>query len=710
MNKSEVVKTCKKQRTYSKRGLASQYENTRTCIEFYNGDTMSYEDRIQFVDEFGRRKRALVQFNKVQPNVDSVVGFMAQNRRQAKYIARLNGSEEQNLYSKYMNALYAYHRENMNADQIETDQDADMMINGYGAIDTDLSYVIGNATTDPNGEIIKVKLDAMRVGWDPAARGKNLLDARWAYYWEDYELRDALDLFQGSTEEDFEKVSDTTQTDTGYTFNPFGGLYDKVKLEDNVEWASKSEDMVRVYNQQWFEYDTFYRADNPLYSVANPEDALFIQARLQGLTEEIKAEYNGPDGIEVDDMFTFDPAAEIWTFDERTKRILVQEFGDLLNPVGFKRKCFYTAVISGKHVFTWFKSISQQGFSIKFKTGVYNAAGQFWVGMVNAMMQPAEYHNKALTELMFTIAANSKGGVMVEEDAVEDISDFEANWAKTDAVIKVSSGAISGGKIQEKARGAVPTGLENIITLSDAAISSNGVDPAFLGNIEKEDQSGILYKRRIRQVISKFARYFDSITLYQKEDARLMADLIRVWVENNNGQWVRITGEDRADQFVLVSEDNMAAEYDVSVQEAPQSPEDQQETAQVLGMYADKMAATGNMPAASAFWAESLQMLPLDGDVRNRLTKVLQPEGQVDPQVFAAMQAELEALKSEAAQLQMEKLKSDIAYNYARVPAEEAKVPKAAAETARTLEEAANKGLENDLIRQGNYNEVNVSI
>jgi len=57
----------------------------------------------------------------------------------------------------------------------------------------------------------------------------------------------------------------------------------------------------------------------------------------------------------------------------------------------------------------------------------------------------------------------------------------------------------------------------------------------------------LLYKRRIRQVVSKFARYFDSGTLYQKEDARLCADLIRVWVENNRGEWIRITGPDGAE-------------------------------------------------------------------------------------------------------------------------------------------------------------------
>jgi len=709
MTDIKLAEKLRKQRTSSKRGLSSQYENTLACQSFYNGNQMSYQDKIQFVDPEGRRKRATVNFNKVQSNVDSVVGFMAQNRTQAKYIARLQANEDQLIYSKNMNALYTFHRDNANADQIETDQDADMMICGYGAIETDLSYLVGNATTDPNGEIIKVRIQADRVGWDSSARQKNLLDARWVYYFDDYDLKDALSLFQGSVEEDFERAGEVEE-DTGYQYNPWGGLYDKIKMEDSVEWAGKSEDKVRVYNQQWMEYETYYRAKNPLYEAQSVEDALFFKTRLDIIAAEIKP--NGPEDLPTGDMFDFDPSAEELIFDEKTKIKLKKDFGSLIKPVGFKRKVFYTAVVSGSHIFSTFRSISQQGFSVKFKTGIFNETDKIWIGMVNSMMEPQKYYNKALTELMFTIAANSKGGVMVEEGAVEDIADFESKWAKTNAVITVASGALSSGKIQEKARAAVPTGLENIITLSDAAISAAGVDPSFMGRMDNEDQSGILYKRRIRQVISKMARYFDSVQLYQKEDARLCADLIRVWVENNNGQWIRVTGEQGADQFIQVSMDMMAPEYDVSIQEAAQTPEDKQETATILGTYADKLAGTGNIQAASAFYAESLQYLPIDGDVRNRLTTVLQPQQEqtVPMAEYQKLQELVQQLTSEQSQAQIALTRANVALTEVKVASEQVKNSKTQAETVRTLEEASRTGYENDLIQSGNFESANVNI
>lgn len=713
MNDTEVVKTVRKQREVSKRGLSQQYENTESCWSFYNADQMTYSDRIQFEDTWGRKRRAVVNFNKVQQNVDSVNGFMTQNRRQAKFLAHVTMDQGQELYSRNMNSLYTFHREAQNADQIESAQDLDMLVNGYGATDTEISYIIGQSTMMPNGEINKAHIDPSCVYWDPSAQEINLLDAKWCGYWKDYELADALSLFQGSKEADFEEVSTEEPSNTGYIFNPYGGIYSKIKLNNTVEWTSRESEMVRVYNHQWMVYETFYKADNPLYTVDNPTDALFMQARLEAIAAQVEL----PGDTIKGDMFTIDPSAETLTFDEKTKRLLVKEFGDLIQPVDFKRKVFYTAVISGDHVFTWFKSIGQQGYSIKFKTGTWNRSRKMWMGMVNPMMEPQKYFNKALTELMFTIAANSKGGVYVEEDAVEDIAEFESKYAKTDGVIVVAAGALAQGKIQDKARPAVPTGLEGIIALSEKNISDNGVDPSFLGEIGKEDQSGVLYKRRIRQVISKFAKYFDSAELYQKQDARLHGDLIPVWIQNNRGEMIRITGPDGADEFEVLSEDMLAPEYDVTIQEAAQSQDEKQETAVMLSQTASNLMGVGAVEQGFAFLAESLQFTRMDGDVRNRLTKVLQPQPGIDPKQFAMMQQQLQELTQVIQSGQVEKTKSETLKNIAQANKldkdaniSEAKVPNTQADTALKLENAQKAATEAAVMVVNPDREVQVNV
>lgn len=712
MDKLDIAKNFNKQKEISKRGLASQWENTETCWQFYNGNQMTYSDNIQFADTWGRRRRAMVEFNKVQPNVDGVVGFMAQNRRQAKYIARLPKKQHQVNYSRRMNALSNFHRSNMNADQLETLQDLDMMVNGYGAIDTDLSYIVGNSTVMPHGEILARKIDPLCVYWDISAKGPNLLDAQWVGYWQDYDLKDALSLFEGSKEEDFEITSEEEPGNLGYIFNPYGGIYSKIKMDNTVEWSSRESELVRVYNHQWFEYETFYEIENPVYTASTPMDAMFYKVKLDFIKSEIKLPGDSLSG----DVFDFDPLAPVLTCDEATKRRVVKEFGKLVEPIPFKRRAYYTAIISGKHVFSWFRNICQRGFSIKFKTGTWNYNLQMFMGMVNPMIEPQKYHNKALTELMFTIASNSKGGVMIEEDAVEDIADFEGKWAKTDAVIVVSPGTLAAGKIQEKTRGALPTGLENIITLADANISANGVDPSFLGQIDREDQAGILYKRRIKQVIAKMARYMDSITLYQKEWARLLADLNRVWVQNNEGAVVLLTGEDGVEDYIRVSEDMLAPDYDVTIQEASQSSDEKQETAQLLSAFADKLLVSGDVATGKAFLSEAIQYLRLDGDVQARLTNILQPkEQQVDPTAFMLMQQQLQQLQQYIQSGEVEKTQSETQKNLATAAKtlkdaqlSEAQLPKVQAETVKTLEESRRTAME---VQQGSKaNQVSINI
>lgn len=694
MKKSEIADRFIKDTTSSRRGLGAQFDNTKACISFYNGDCMDYKDDIQFRTPTGNKK-ALVQFNKVKSNVDAVVGFMAQNRREVRYVAKTN-SAMADLFSRYKNAIADYVAENTFSAHIETEQDLDMLINGYGATETDMSYILGGSTTDPNGEIIVWKLDPECVGWDFNARQKNLIDAGYVWYYKDYTLKDAVDLFDES-EDKFEVA--TVSDNGGYEYNPYGGAYTKIRESDTVEWAAKQEELVRVYNYQWMQYEDSYRAKNPLYSAVTPEGAMIIQAKLEMIAGEVKR-----DEYAAGDMFDFDPRSEVLTFDDKIKRRLVEELGDLINPVKFKRKCYYTAICSGRHVFKWFKSISQQGFSVKFKTGTFNAKEKIWVGMVNAMMNPQKYYNKALTELLFTIASNSKGGVMVERGAVEDINDFSSKWAKTDAVIVVNDGAITQGRIQEKARATVPTGLEGIVSLSDASVSdASGIDRSFLGSREAAQESGIMYKRRIRQVVSTMARYMDSISMYQKMQARLMSDYVRVWVQNNDGSLIKITGEDGIDEFIALSYDKMVDEYEVSLQEAPTTPEEKQEKAATIGQFGDRLAMI-NPAAAQQFYAESIRMMGVDGDIEARLIKALQPQEQeVSVQEFQQLQAIVQQLQSDITQASVRKTLSDAALN-------EAKAQETAAKTAETLESAANKGLENDLLRAGNYQNINVTI
>lgn len=684
----EIAKEFKKRKVLTLSRLGKQYRNTKRCQSFYAGDFMSYEDNIDFTDVRGKQRKALVKFNKVKPYVNAVKGFMAQNRRKPKYEARIENDKMQEIFSGYANAVSGYIRDNANADQTETQQDGDMLIVGYGATDTALSYGDGYATTEADGEVIFGRLDPLAVGWDPFAKATNLLDRRWDFYGKDFNLEDAKLLFRHSDDDDFEPADDDTEREN-YEYFPYGGNYDKIAP---LEWSNKEENMVKVYFYQWYDIEPYYKAANPLYSIDSPDVAQAVSAFLQMIS------------METDDD-AFDPRGEVLIFDGATKSKLVEYFGDMIGDIyEFRRKVFYEAVISGESVFTAYKSISQQGFTRQFKTGDYDAAQGIWTGMVNSMMEPALYYNKALTELMYTIAANSKGGVFVEEDAFDDIEEFESKYNKTDGVVVLTPGAIGQGKVKEKATPQLPTGLDGIVNLSGQALADvNGFDPTFMGSREFANDTASFQRQRIRQVVSLLACYFDAAALYQKIQARLMLDMMRVFVENNQNMTIRVIGEEGQAMFLRLQSKQLSAEYDVVIGEAPLTVQDKQEQASILISMGDKIVMTDPV-VAKKIYSMAVELMPLDFGMKEQLKQTLSPEdGDVDPAYVKQLEQMVQTLQDAGRQAQLENMA-------AKTQKDLATVDKLTAETTEVLENARNKSLENEIIVDKGYSKAAVTI
>lgn len=690
-------------------GLQRQFDNTREAQAFYAGDFMNYRDNIQFNVTTGTKKRALVQFNKVKPYVNAVKGFMAQNRRTVKYTAQIDEDQLQRLYSQYTNSLKDYVRAKADADQVETQQDGDMLINGYGAIETAMTYGDGHASTDPNGQIVMGRLDPLMVCWDAYAKAPNLTDARRVFYQKDYELDEAMELFDDHIEEHYDEAADhDLGEDKGYVYYERGGAYNQIK-ETSVEWSDRQNKMVKVYFYQWYEYENYYRADNPLKNLKNPQSQMLASQQLEVLAQEAN-ERSEKDG-ELD-LFQMEPKAEILTFDGTTKKELEKTFGKYIEVFKYRRKVFYSAVLSKDWVFTKFKNPCQQGFSIQFKTGDYDSKNKIWTGMVNSMKEPMLYYNKALTELMFIIASQSKGGVIVERSAVQDVQEFEQQYAKTDAVIVVEDGALGKGQIQDKTRPSVPTGYENIVTLCDAAISDvNGIDKSFLGSSENKNDTAALQSRRIKQVQSSLACYFDSGTLFQKLNGRLLLDFMRIYAQNNDGGLFKIIGEDGRNQFLKISADKLVPEYDVSLEEAAIGPEEKQEKALLITQMADKLLAVGDIQTAKTLYAIAVKYLEVGGDDMQKVMQVLMPQGpQIDPAYVQQLEQQVQQLMSEGNKAQLQKLISEGTLNMARAGEIDVKNLKTKAETAKTVEEAHQTGIENDIITRGGIGKVQTNI
>lgn len=404
-------------------------------------------------------------------------------------------------------------------------------------------------------------------------------------------------------------------------------------------------------------------------------------------------------------MFRFDPEAPTLVFNADIKVQLEKLFEDLIKCYPYQRKVFYSAVLSGQKVFKAYRSVSQQGFTIKFKTGSWDNTNKIWTGMVNSMADPVKYYNKSLTEIMYLIASNSKGGWFVEEDAVEDISDFEATANRTDGVVRLLPGGLD--KVREKKTQFSPSGYDGILQTAQSALPLvTGIDPTFLGNSDNKLETAILQRQRVRQVVSTLACYFDAIACYQEEHARLLLDFMRVYAENNEGGLIRIIGDEGTQQFMQISKDAFANEYDVDIREAPQSPEDKEQQAQILSGMGDKLLAVGNQ-AGLAFYAASIEMMPIEAETKKKMLDTLQPAP--DPRL-QQMQQQIQQLTSQITQAQVAGMMAKAKLDEAKAQESNALVHKTASEVAKNAAEIEQIEIENQLAPLAEFNKISVSV
>ena len=221
-----------------------------------------------------------------------------------------------------------------------------------------------------------------------------------------------------------------------------------------------------------------------------------------------------------------------------------------------------------------------------------------------------------------------------------------------------------------------------------------------MGEVGKQE-TGILFKRRIRQIISTMASYADSITLFQKRSARLLLDYMRIYAENNDGAMFLITGEDGKDEYAKIAADKLSAEYDVTIQEAPQTPEDKMETAEVLGNMADKLLGAGDVNTAKGIYAEGLQFLNIDEDAKQRIGKFLQPQqNQIDPAEHEQLKQQVQLLSSETNQADVQHKLSQAELNREKIKEVQANATLKSGQTAKTLEEAQKTDVETSILRK----------
>lgn len=674
----------------------TQHQLAKEWMGVYNGDRNWYSPGVDGTN-------GGVVICRIQPVVNGMVGFMRQMSVQPDYQARIEDEQEQIMVSEAVNGGSEYYRDRMSADQIESQQNAEMLICGYGVVDTGISTVAYGITRTPSGDTIMGNICPWHVNWDPLATGPNLLDARWVSYRRKFQRKDAMKLF-GVDEDAF---GGEYESESNKDWKPYpGGRVDRVAL---LPKESFDNDIVEVTYLQWWDPEPFWRLKNPAFALQQYDPAL-AQYILDQLASFKRAQLAERDRLEQPDVFDFDPNAEMLVMDQaiyEEVKAAFEEIGSVFRMYGIEiefiketRRVYYTAILTPQEVFNKFKSLDQNGFTLKFKTANYDPNRNLWTGIVAFLREPDLYSNKMLTEMLRIISANSKGGVMYETGAVPDPQKFEKQYARTFAAIEVNPGGLD--KIREKSLPVLPNGYDNLYPqFVDAFNALTPVDKATLLQGNDRAENAQLHRQRMRYVYTTMATYFDASTLYTKEQGKLMLTYMRVLAENDPNRLYSFMNEDGKKIFRRIPITHFMNDFDLVVAESPDKPAQQEEAA----LYLDglgKAILQVNPPAGmqvlaiAAQYAKQFGIKQRDAD---KLISVLAPE----PTPPTQEQIQEQQLKMAAAEAEIRNKNADAAYK-------EAGISERKANAMHTFSEAQQKHMENEALAKIPPSQYNVTI
>ena len=571
-----LVKKCKKE---SDKHLAAWIKEATESYDLVAGKQWREDDKA-VLDEMNR---PAVVFNRVGPVIDSVCGTEVQNRQQVQFLPRQAGDAGVN---ELLTGAASWVRDNCDAEDEESDAFFDTIVCGLGWTETRLDY-----TDDEEGQVLIERVDPMSMRYDPAAKKRNLTDARWVQR-EEWMTKDEIEATWPKSEE---LVEDGLSTgDDHQSTQPHDATNAWLYKSDGVGYDPKTGKFL-VICHQWFTTECYYR-------VADPQ------------------------------------TGKVFELDEDKHEIAQAELAKIgvpLQSVKQMRKVYKQAFVCGATVLEKGKAPSQKGgFTFKCITGKRDRNTNTWYGLVRSMSDPQRWANKFFSQILHIINSNAKGGLMVEDGATDNMRKLEDDWSKAESIVTFNEGALSNGKVMPKPANQYPVGPEKMMEFSIQSIrDAGGVNLEQLGMANRA-QAGYLEAQRKQSGLTILAGLFDSMRRYRKLQGRLLADFIKEYL--SDGRLIRITSGDGTEQYIPLLRQDDTVQYDVIVDESPTSHNVKE---RVFGMLMQMLPVLTKMGMPVP--PEMVDYMPLPSGLTTKWKQQI-TAGQNDPNKQAMQQAQQE--------------------------------------------------------------------
>lgn len=471
-----------RQRYESARTHASKWrEEARESFDLYAGRQWSEQDRQKLIEQ----QRVPVTFNRVAILIDAVIGYEVNNRQETRYIPRTPGDAKVN---ELLTEAARYFRDACDAEFEESDAFRDMCITGMGWTNDRLTD-----ERNPDYDLVRDRVDPLRMLWDPSSRKPNLEDARYVIYETSMSKEEAKALVP---EWDGEYVNADwmgEDIDTSGTSNP----RDSYKGKDSENSATRD---IRVLEYQYVEDEIEHIITNPMTGETRELDD---DEWLALSEEEVKA------------LSPF----------HVTKR--KREW----------KRCF---MIGGEHFHK--KHPYPNGPTFHCITGKRDRNTGHWFGLLRSLKDPQMWSNKFLSQIMHLINTSAKPGYDIEKGAIDNVASFEAKAARPGAINVFSDGSLQQGRVQRREAAGMPPDLANLMTYANESMQNvSGVNAELLGMADRE-QAGVLEYQRKQSAVTLLAPLFDSFRRYRKIAGRCWLYFMQHYL--TDGRLIRITKDD----------------------------------------------------------------------------------------------------------------------------------------------------------------------
>jgi len=577
--------------------------------------------------------------NRIQPILDAITGFEIQNRSELKYVPRIQSAEEQG-FSDLANDGVKWIQDTARFQYKKSLAMRDMLICGMGWVDTNIDYM-----NNPNGEAYCERIFPYFMMWDITTRSQNLDNrslegANWVCRAQIVDREKLHQWLIGLTPDEKDEAD-----------AEFGSAVD-ARFLDFFDTVMIVKSLGVIYHYQWRDTETFYRFENPLKGFeGDPNDP-----HTQHVVEMAKL---------MKDKYKCDPSLDsIIAIPEEDKKQFQKTMSLLgynrLEYVSEKKWKYYRADIVGNQVIRKSENFTQNGFSLQCMTGKYDEIRQCYYGLVRSMKEPQRLLNKAVSDFEGFLATIPKGGVNIEVGAVKSLEGFLDTYVKAAQVTVFENGALTQGRVQPKVAPPIPDSILGMIQYANQTLMEVvGVTDAFMGQSDSKLMTAQLNSQMVRQGLMVLAPYFDALTQFTLNEGYIFLDCLRVLMENGEGILVKHVTKEGSQQFVPLLEDNLAAQYEVVVEELPYTPDEKQRVFEKLlelsGVLLNKANPIDITPLIMEF-------APLDGEVKGKIKQMMAPPEDTgpDPLTQDLLQSEARLKQAQAAKQEADATRSAI--------------------------------------------------